>query len=75
MREIFAFQVLHRDVGEILFFAGVINRNDIRMTQAARRFRFAEETLFRFVQLIFLEFLGKSQGLYCNDAIDFGVSA
>ena len=39
----------HRDVGEVVLFAGVENGHDIGMIQPARGLRLAEEALFNLV--------------------------
>ena len=54
---VFTFKKLHRDIGQIMFFARVIDRHDVGVVEAARSLRFAEEALLRIFQLVGLKLL------------------
>ncbi len=45
MGQMVAGQILHRDVGKVVFVSGIVDRNDIGVIQPPCGFRFAEETL------------------------------
>ena len=75
MAQVLAAQIFHRDVGESLIFARVVDGHDRGMIEPAGHLRFAEEPRAGFLQILFLEFIGQRDGLDRDDAIDVGIAA
>ena len=74
-REVLALQELHRDVGEIVLFAGVVDRDDVGMSETPRGLGFAEKPLFDVLQLVGLELLRQRHRLDRHHAADLGILA
>ena len=72
--QVAALEELHRNVGQILLFAGIVHRDDIGMIQAPGGFRLAEETQLHIGQFVFIEFLGQRHGLDRDDTVDLWIT-
>ncbi len=70
-----ALQIFHRDVGKAAFFADIIDGHDVRVVEAARRFRLPEESRPRLGQFRLAELAGQRNGLDRDRAVDGGVAA
>ena len=73
--EILAFQKFHRDEGEVVLFACIKNRHDIRVIEAASSFRFAEEALLHIFNFVSIKFLRQGHRLDGNYATDLRILA
>ena len=67
-----ALEILHGEVGDVIVLAGIMNGDDVRMIEAAGRFRLPEEVRAGRGQVILGKLLGERQGLDCHPAIDRG---
>src|SRR3546814_303791 len=74
-RQVESADELHRDVCQIVLFAGVVDRDDVRVREAARGFGFAEEALLHAGEFVRLEFLGQRHRLDRNLAADLRILA
>ena len=61
--QVVALQVLHRDVGEVLVFAGIEDRHDVAVLQPPRRLGLAEKTRARLGELGAIELLAQRHRL------------
>ena len=73
--EIPPLQEFHRDVGQVMLFARVVDGDDVRVGQAARGFRLAEKALLDLDQLVALELLRQGHGLDRDHAADLRILA
>ena len=69
------FEILHREVGDIGIFAGIVNRDDIRVVQATCRFRFTPELILGRVEIGIAEFFGQRDRLDRYLAVDVRIEA
>src|SRR3954469_3844510 len=58
-----------------MFFAGVVNRHDVRMVQPTGSLSLPKKTLLHFLQFICLKLLCQSHRLDRHDAADFWILA
>jgi hypothetical protein len=70
-----AFKILHGEIGNVAVFSRVVDRDDMRVIQAAGRFCFALELGFGGIQVTVAEFFRQSDGFNGNLAVDFRVNA
>jgi hypothetical protein len=75
MAHVRAAQVFHRDVGQSLVFARIVDRDDRRMVEAACHFGLAEEPRARLLQIVLLEFLRERDCFDRNHAVDLRIAA
>src|SRR6266702_3817771 len=73
--QILTLQEFHRDVAQVVLFAGVEDGHDVRVAQTPRGLGFAKKALLDLDELVRLEFLGKRHGLDRHDTSDLRILA
>ena len=72
--QVLALQQLHRDETQVVLLARVVDRDDVRMIEAAGGFGFAEKTRLRVLEFVGLELLGQGHRLDRHHTADLGVA-
>ena len=75
VRQVFALEEFHCDVGQVMLFSGIEYRDDILVLQATGRFCLSEKTFAGIYQLVTCKFLAQCHGFNSNHTPNFGIFA
>ena len=74
-REIVSLEKLHGNKSEVVFFAGIVDGDNVGMIKSTCGFRFTKESCFNLLDFVRIEFFRQRHGFDCYNPANLGIFA